>query len=122
MTSDCALDFEYIRSGSDMMCPKSAAETNQEGLAYGSGLNDMGFRIYQKYLYEHVSALKKKAQQENTSHWRIIYQSDGNLETVDHAKGHDQPKSFVITNFQIRSKYWSLVFNQVYNIYEFSSF
>ncbi|WZZ59914.1 hypothetical protein YC2023_060021 [Brassica napus] len=85
-----------------MMCPDSTAETNQEGLAYGSGLNEMGFMIYEKYVYKHVSAQRKKTQQENTSHERIIYQSDDNSEIIDHAKGHDQPKSFATTNSQIR--------------------
>ncbi|WZZ59913.1 hypothetical protein YC2023_060020 [Brassica napus] len=93
-----------------MLHPESEAETNQQGLAYGSGLNEMGFRIYEKYVYENVLAQRKKAQLVNTSHERIIYQSDGNTETVDHVKGHDQPKSFATTNSQIRSKSWSLVF------------
>ena len=103
------------------MQPYSGTNKSTEGLAYGSGLNEMGFRIYEKYVYEHVSAQRKKTQQENTSHGRIIYQSDDNSEIIDHAKGHEQPKSFATTNSQIRSKSWFLVFSQVYNIYEFSS-
>ncbi|KAL0886914.1 hypothetical protein Bca101_010897 [Brassica carinata] len=56
---------------------------------------------------------ERRAQQENTSHGRIIYQSDGNAETVDHAKRHDQPKSFTTTVFQFRSSqdiydFWSI--------------
>ena len=43
-----------------MMRAKSEAETNQEGLAYGFGLNEMGLRNYEKYVYEHVSAQRKK--------------------------------------------------------------
>ena len=53
-----------------------------------SGLNEMGFRIYEKYVYEHVSS-----QQKNSSHGRIIYQSDGNSKTVDHAKVRDHTNS-----------------------------
>ena len=43
-----------------MMCPKLEAETNQEGLTYGFGLNEMDLRNYEKYVYEHVSAQRKK--------------------------------------------------------------
>ena len=57
------------------------------------------------------SPKKRKAHQENTSQCRIIYQSDGNSETVDHAKGCDQPRNSANTISQIQSTV--LVFGQV---------
>ena len=63
-----------------------------------------------KNMFMNMFQPKEKTQQENTSNECIIYQSYGNSETVDLAKGHDQRKSFATTNSQIRSKSWSLVF------------
>ena len=40
--------------------PESEAETNQEGLAYEFGLNEMSLRNYEKYVYKNVSAQIKK--------------------------------------------------------------
>ena len=53
----------------------------------------------------------RKAHQENTSHGRIIYQSDGNSEICNHAKGRNQSKSSATKTFNIRSTV--LVFGQV---------
>ncbi|WZZ03378.1 hypothetical protein YC2023_089299 [Brassica napus] len=71
-----------------MMRPESAAETNQEGLAYGFAIKRDG-----------LEPKERKAQQKIISDGRIIYQSDGNLETVDHTKARDQPKSLATTIF-----------------------
>uniref|UniRef100_A0A0D3BGX6 Uncharacterized protein n=1 Tax=Brassica oleracea var. oleracea TaxID=109376 RepID=A0A0D3BGX6_BRAOL len=56
---------------------------------------------------------ERKAQQEIISDGRIIYQSDGNSETVDHEEAQDQPKSVATTIFQFRSSqdiydFWSI--------------
>ena len=58
---------------------------------------------------------KKKAQQENTSHGRTLYKSDGNSKTVDNAEVCGQPKSLASRTFKIWSKV--LVFGQVHLIY-----
>ncbi|KAF3549867.1 hypothetical protein DY000_02006934 [Brassica cretica] len=49
--------------------------------------------------------LSKKGPPRNTSHDRIIYQSDGNSEIVNHAKGRNQSKSSTTKIFNI----WSTV-------------
>uniref|UniRef100_A0A0D3BGR9 Uncharacterized protein n=1 Tax=Brassica oleracea var. oleracea TaxID=109376 RepID=A0A0D3BGR9_BRAOL len=49
--------------------------------------------------------LSKKCPPRNTSHDRIIYQSDGNSEIVNHAKGRNQSKSSTTKSFNI----WSTV-------------
>ena len=92
---------------------QSYSEINKsiEVLAYGSVIKWHGLEDLLKCAYDHASVQRKNVQQENTSYSRIIYQSDGNFETVDHAEGHDQPRSFVSTNSKIRSKV--LVFGQV---------
>ena len=46
---------------------------------------------------------ERKAQQKIISDGRIIYQSDGNSETVDHVKARDQTKSLTTTILQFRS-------------------
>ena len=56
---------------------------------------------------------ERKAQQEIISDGSIIYQSDGNSETVDHVEARDQPKSLATTIFQFRSSqdiydFWSI--------------
>ncbi|KAL0853705.1 hypothetical protein Bca101_058857 [Brassica carinata] len=63
----------------------------------------MGLTIYENVFMNMFQPKERRTQQENISHGRIIYQSDGNAETVDHAKRHDQPKSFTTTVFQFRS-------------------
>ncbi|KAL0796168.1 hypothetical protein Bca101_067545 [Brassica carinata] len=82
----------------------------------------MGLTIYENMFMKILQPKERKAQQENTRYGRIIYQSGGNSETVDHAKGHDQPKSFATTNSQIRLivlvfGLWSLVFGQVFLVF-----
>ncbi|WZZ27889.1 hypothetical protein YC2023_011290 [Brassica napus] len=57
------------------------------------------------------SIRNRKVHQENTSHGRIIYQSDGNSEIFNHAKGRNQSKSSATKSFNIRSAV--LVFGQV---------
>ncbi|WZZ78824.1 LOW QUALITY PROTEIN: hypothetical protein YC2023_099396 [Brassica napus] len=94
-----------------MMCPESAAETNQEGLAYGS--NEMGLKYTENVFMNMFHPKERRAEQENTSHGRIIYQSDGNSETVDHTEPQDHPKSLATTIFQFRSSqdiydFWSV--------------
>ncbi|WZZ32307.1 hypothetical protein YC2023_015708 [Brassica napus] len=53
---------------------------------------------------------QKNAHQENTSDGHIIYQSDGNSEIFNHAKGRNQSKSSATKSFNIRSTV--LVFGQ----------
>ena len=70
----------------------------------GLRLNEISLTIYENMFMDMIQPKERKAQEENTSYGRIIYQSDGNSKTVDHAKGSDQTKSFATTNSQIRSK------------------
>ena len=42
------------------MRPESAAETNQKGLVYGFAIKRDRLEVYWKYVYEHVSAQRKK--------------------------------------------------------------
>ncbi|WZZ88308.1 hypothetical protein YC2023_116887 [Brassica napus] len=84
-------------NGEGLMCPESAAETNQEGLAYGFEIKRDGL----------------KGPTRKYKSCRIIYQSDGNSETVDHTEARDQPKSLATTIFQFRSSqdihdFWSI--------------
>ncbi|KAL0716003.1 hypothetical protein Bca4012_065325 [Brassica carinata] len=78
----------------------------------------MGLTIYENMFMNMLQPKERKAQQETRRYGQIIYQSDGNPEPVDHAKGRDQPKSFATTNSHFRSKVlvfrvWSLFFGQV---------
>ncbi|KAL0898794.1 hypothetical protein Bca101_082755 [Brassica carinata] len=75
----------------------------------------MGLRIYEIMFMNMFQPKERKTQQDSTFHGRTIYQSDGNSETDDHAKGHDQPKIFATTTFKIQSKVF--VFGQVHLIY-----
>ena len=79
------------------MRPESAAETNQEGLPYGFA------RYIANVFMIMFQSKERKAQQEIISDGRIIYQSDGNSETVDHVEAWDQPESFTTTILQFRS-------------------
>ncbi|WZZ91710.1 hypothetical protein YC2023_120289 [Brassica napus] len=85
-----------------LMHPESAAETNQEGLPYGFAIKRDG-----------LEPKERKEQQEIISDGHIIYQSDGNSETVDHVEARDQPKSFRTTILQFRSSQ---------DIYDFGQF
>ena len=95
------------------MRPESEAETNQEGLAYGFAIKRDELEVYWKCVYEHVSAQRKKGPTRNYKWWLIIYQSDGNSETVDHAEARDQPKSFTTTIFQFQSSQDIYDFGQI---------
>ncbi|KAG5375944.1 hypothetical protein IGI04_040540 [Brassica rapa subsp. trilocularis] len=70
-----------------MMRPESPA-----GLAYGFAIKRDG-----------LEPKERKAQQKIISDNRIIYQSGGNSESVDHVEARDQPKSFTTTILQ----FWS---------------
>ena len=48
-----------------MMRHESAAETNQEVLAYGFAINRDELEVYCKCVYEHVSAQRKKGPTRN---------------------------------------------------------
>ena len=48
-----------------MMHPESAAETNQEDLAYGFAIKRDGLEVYCKCVYEQVSAQRKKGPTRN---------------------------------------------------------
>ena len=56
---------------------------------------------------------ERKAQQEIISDGHIIYQSDGNSETVDHVEARDQPKSLTSTILQFRSSQDIYDFGQI---------
>nr|VDD31533.1 unnamed protein product [Brassica oleracea] len=73
-----------------MMRPESAAETNQEGLAYGFAIKRDGLEVYCKCVYIMFQPKERKAQQEIIRDGRIIDQSDDNSETVDHVEA-DKP-------------------------------
>ncbi|KAJ4885572.1 hypothetical protein Rs2_35665 [Raphanus sativus] len=51
-----------------------------------------------------LQSKERKTQQKTRKYGQIIYQSDGNPEPVDQAKGRDQPKSSATTNSHFRSK------------------
>ena len=68
------------------MRPESAAETNQEGLAYGFAIKRDGLEVYCKCVYIMFQPKERKAQQEIIRDGRIIDQSDDNSETVDHVE------------------------------------
>ena len=65
--------------------------------------NEMGLKYTENVFMNMFQPKERRAQQENTSHGRIIYQSDSNSETVDRVEARDQPKSFTTTILQ----FWS---------------
>ncbi|WZZ61211.1 hypothetical protein YC2023_061318 [Brassica napus] len=75
--------------------------------------NEMGLKYTENVFLNMFQLKEKRAQQENISHGQIIYQSDGNSETVDHTEARDQPKNLATTIFQFRSSqdisdFWSI--------------
>ena len=76
----------------------------------GLGLNDMCLKNYVRCAYDHASFQRRKAQQENTCHGRIIYQSDCN-KVRWLAKKKGPSKEFCENNFP--NSFKVLVFGQV---------
>ncbi|CAF1748944.1 hypothetical protein Bca4012_044048 [Brassica carinata] len=54
----------------------------------------MDLTIYENMFMDMLQPKERKAQQENTSNGRIIYQYDGNSKTVDHAEARDHRRVF----------------------------
>ena len=79
----------------------------------GLRLNEMGLKYIANVFINMYPPKERKAQQEIISDGRIIYQSDGNSETVDHVEARDQPKSFTTTIFQFRSSQDIYDFGQI---------
>ena len=69
----------------------------------GLRLNEMGLKYIANVFINMYPPKERKAQQEIISDGHIIYQSDGNSETVDHVEARDQPKSLTSTILQFRS-------------------
>ena len=69
----------------------------------GLRLNEMGLKYIEHMFMNMFQPKERKAQQKIISDNRIIYQSGGNSESVDHVEARDQPKSFTTTIFQ----FWS---------------
>ena len=65
--------------------------------------NEMDLKYTENVFINMFQPKERRSQQENISHGRIIYQSDGNSETVDHIEARDPPKSLATTIFQFRS-------------------
>ncbi|KAL0682523.1 hypothetical protein Bca4012_049370 [Brassica carinata] len=79
----------------------------------GLRTNEMDLMYTENVFMNMFQPKERRAQQENTSHGRIIYQFDGNSEIVDHTEARDQPKSLATTIFQFRSSqdiydFWSI--------------
>ncbi|KAL0751964.1 hypothetical protein Bca101_033969 [Brassica carinata] len=68
----------------------------------------MGLKYIANVFMNIFQPKERKEQQEIISDGHIIYQSDGNSETVDHVEARDQPKSFRTTILQFRSTIQSL--------------
>ena len=79
----------------------------------GLRLNEMGLKYIANVFMNMFQPKERKTQQEIISDGRIIYQSDGNSETVDHVEARDQPKSFTTTIFQFRSSQDIYDFGQI---------
>ena len=69
----------------------------------GLQLNEIGLKYIANVFINMFQPKERKAQQENISNGRIIYQSGGNSKTVDHAEARDQPKSHSFQILQFRS-------------------
>ena len=69
----------------------------------GLRLNEMDLKYIANVFMNMFQPKERKTQQEIISDGRIIYQSDGNSETVDHVEGRDQPKSVTTAILQFRS-------------------
>ncbi|CAG7901105.1 unnamed protein product [Brassica rapa] len=59
----------------------------------------MGLKYLENMFMNMFQPKERKVQQEIISNGRIIYQSDGNSETVDHTEARDQTKSLATTIF-----------------------
>ena len=69
----------------------------------GLWLNEMGLEYIANVFMNMFQPKERKAQQEIISDVRIIFESDGNSESVNHVEARDQPKSFTATILQFRS-------------------
>ena len=65
-----------------MIRPESTTETNQKDLAYGFVIKRMGLKYIANVFMNMFQPKERNVQQEIISDGRIIYQSEGNSETV----------------------------------------
>ncbi|KAL0705640.1 hypothetical protein Bca4012_072065 [Brassica carinata] len=83
----------------------------------GFRLNEMGLKYIANVFINMYLTKERKVQQEIISDGRIIYQSDGNSETVDHVEARDQPKSLTSTILQFRSSQDIYDFGQIKSLW-----